>query len=254
MGRSRTFTTQLWSSADLLPSAGYFLRAQVTGGVLTFYMQQGFPNDAVPDSLKGTPNATSGGGFPSTPMDICIAWVVTAAPGSVPVVRAIYNRSRLSWTRTLNGSGVVYLPLDPHARAARLIFGNPTPSSAAVSSMAFPATDWVGGNYSLINPVSTGVASHSTGWSAPMPCIINTNNVVNDVTVSTLTASFDHVQLRSLWQSYQTEHLLGSTSSESDELLFSMGIKNHPLNDYATGIAINFSAAVNINLTWELIR
>ena len=78
--------------------------------------------------------------------------------------------------------------------------------------------------------------------------------MVNDVTVSTLTASFDHVQLRSLWQSYQTEHLLGSTSSESDELLFSMGIKNHPLNDYATGIAINFSAAVNINLTWELIR
>jgi len=254
LGRSRTFTTQLWSSSDLLPNAGYFLRAQVVGGVLTFYMQQGLPNDATPDSLKGTANGSSGGGFPSTSMDICLAWVVTAAPGSVPVIRAIYNRSRLSWTKTLNGNGVIYLPLDPHARAARLIFGNPTPSSTAVSALAFAASDWIGGNYSLLCPTSTTVASEYRGWSSAMPCIINTNNVINDVTVTTLTASFDHTQLRSLWQSYQAEHLLGATTSESDELLFSMGIKNHPVTDYATGIGINFTAAVNINLTWELIR
>jgi hypothetical protein len=36
LGRARTFTTQVWSSPDLLPSTGYFLRAQVIAGALTF--------------------------------------------------------------------------------------------------------------------------------------------------------------------------------------------------------------------------
>jgi len=81
-----------------------------------------------------------------------------------------------------------------------------------------------------------------------------TNNIVNDVTVSTLTASFDHANLRSLWQSYQAEHNLAQASADSDELLLSMGIKSHPLTDYSVGIAINFGDAVNVQLQWELIR
>lgn len=114
------------------------------GGVLTFYMQRGTIYDVAPESLKGTANGASGGGFQSSVLDMCLAWVVTGAPGSVPVVRSIYNRARLVWTQTVNGTGAVFLPLDPHARAARLVAGNPTPSPTAVTSVAFPSTGWAG--------------------------------------------------------------------------------------------------------------
>ncbi|NUT73459.1 phage tail protein [Pseudomonas sp. C1C7] len=254
LGRMRTFTTQAWSTAELLPSTSYFLRAQVIGDLLTFYMQRGTIYDVVPEGLKGTANAAAGGGFQSTPLDICLAWVFTAAPGSVPVIRPIYNRHRLSWTQTVNGNGVVYLPLDPHARAARLVVGNPTPLPTEISGVSFAPAGWIGANYCFLSPALTTSSNYDTGWTTPSPCTIFTNNFVNDATVTTLTASFDHNQLRSLWQSYQAEHTLGSTSAVSDELLFAMGIKNHPITDYSVGIAVNFSAAVNVSLSWELIR
>ncbi|WP_263217775.1 phage tail protein [Pseudomonas atacamensis] len=256
LGRSRTFVTAAWSSADLLPSSHYFLRVQVVAGVLTFYTQRGGIHDVVPDSLKGMVNGAAGGGFQSTPLDMCLAWVITGIPGSVPVVRTIYNRARLSWTQTVNGTGAIFLPLDPHARAARLVVGNPTPSSTAVTSVAFPATGWAGGNYSYLSPVSTGVSNNAGGWNPAtlQPCVIFTNNIVYDVTVSTLTASFDHANLRSLWQSYQAEHNLGQSNADSDELLLSLGIKTHPITDYSVGIAVNFAEAVNVQLSWELIR
>lgn len=258
LGRSRTYVTAAWSSADLLPSASYFLRAQVTGDALTFYMQRGTLYDLSPESLKGTVNGASGGGFPSTSLDICLAWVMTGAPGSLPTIRAIYNRTRLSWTQTVNGTGVVYLPLDPHARSARLIASNPTPSSTSITSLAFAQAGWIGGNYSYLSPVATTPGNNAAGWTnpaSPSMCVLFSNNVVNDVTVSTVTASFDHSQLRSLWQCFQAEHTLGATSADSDELLLSMGIKGHQaLTDYSVGIAVNFTNAVNVHLSWELIR
>ncbi|WP_433589398.1 phage tail protein [Pseudomonas koreensis] len=254
LGRSRTFTTQLWSSPDLLPSTGYFLRAQVIAGVLTFYMQRGTIYDATPEGLKGTVNGAAGGGFQSTPLDICLAWVVTAGPGSIPTVRAIYNRSRLSWTQTVNGNGVVYLPLDPHARAARLVVGNPTPHPTGITTVAFAPGGWLGGNYSYLNPTVT-TSSNWDGWSTVGASVgIFTSNVVNDTTVSTLSASFDHAELRSLWQVFQSEHTLGSGNASSDELLFGMGIKSFSQADYSNGIAINFASAINVHLSWELIR
>lgn len=254
LGRSRTFTTAVWSSADLLPSTGYFLRAQVIGGVLTFYMQRGTIYDATPEGLKGTVNGAAGGGFQSTPLDICLAWVVTAGPGSIPTVRAIYNRSRLSWTQTVNGNGVVYLPLDPHARAARLVVGNPTPHPTGITTVAFAPGGWLGGNYSYLNPTVT-TSSNWDGWSTVGASVgIFTSNVVNDTTVSTLSASFDHAELRSLWQVFQSEHTLGSGNASSDELLFGMGIKSFSQADYSNGIAINFASAINVHLSWELIR
>ncbi|WP_058543736.1 hypothetical protein [Pseudomonas fluorescens] len=255
LGRSRTYVTTAWSSADLLPSASYFLRAQVIGGALTFYMQRGSLYDLSPESLKGTVNGASGGGFASTPLDMCLAWVMTGAPGSLPTIRTIYNRAQLTWTQTVNGTGVVYLPLDPHARAARLVAGNPTPSPSAVTSLAFVQTGWVGGNYSYLSPALQSITSQAGGWSSPYMCVLFSNNVVNDVTVSTVTASFDHSQSRSLWQCFQAEHTLGSTNAESDELLLSMGIKGHQaLTDYSVGIAVNFTNAINVHLSWELIR
>ncbi|WP_458128330.1 phage tail protein [Pseudomonas sp. Z2-11] len=258
LGRTRTYVTTAWSSADLLPSASYFLRAQIVGDALTFYVQRGSLYDLAPESLKGTINGAAGGGFPSTPLDMCLAWVVTGTPGSLPMIRTIYNRARLTWTQTLNGTGVVYLPLDPHARAGRLVAGNPTPASNAVTSLAFVQAGWLGGNYSYLSPVATTPGSYAAGWAnpeSPYMCVLSSNNVVNEVSVSTVTASFDHAQLRSLWQSYQAEHVLGSTSAENDELLLSMGIKGHQaLTDYSVGIGVNFINAVNVHLSWELIR
>lgn len=255
LGRSRTYVTAAWSSADLLPSASYFLRVQVIGGALTFYMQRGSLYDLPPESLKGVVNGASGGGFASTPLDMCLAWVTTGAPGSLPTVRTIYNRAQLTWTQTVNGTGVVYLPLDPHARAARLVAGNPTPSPSAVTSLAFVQAGWVGGNYSYLSPALQSIGNQAGGWSSPYMCVLFSNNVVNDVTVSTVTASFDHSQSRSLWQCFQAEHTLGATTADSDELLLSMGIKGHQaLTDYSVGIAVNFTNAINVHLSWELIR
>ncbi|WP_434572171.1 phage tail protein [Pseudomonas sp. Z3-8] len=254
LGRVHTFTTQAWSSGDLLPTSSYFLRGQVSGGALTFYTQRGAVHDSAPEGLKGIVNGAAGGGFQSTPLDICIAWIVTAGPGSVPVVRLIYNRSRLLWTQTVNGSGVVSLPLDPHARAARLIVGNPTPHPTGLTSVGFAPGGWLGGNYCSLNP-TVGTSSNWDGWSAAgAPALIFSSNVAGDTTVSTLTASFDHSELRSLWQVYQAEHTLGAVNAASDELLFSMGIKTFAQSDYSNGIAVNFSAAVNVNFSWELIR
>ena len=148
LGRTRTFTTQAWST-DLLPSTWYFLRAHVVAGVLKFYAQRGSLYDVAPASLKGTPDAPAGGGFQSTPLDMCVAWIITSAPGSMPSVFPIHNRSRLTWTQTVNGTGIIYLPLDPHARSARLIVGNPTPSPTEITGVAFCAGG-VGGGQLLL--------------------------------------------------------------------------------------------------------
>jgi hypothetical protein len=160
----------------------------------------------------------------------------------------------LSWTQTVNGNGVVYLPLDPHARAARLVVGNPTPHPTGITSVNFAPTGWLGGNYCYLNP-TVGTSNNWDGWAtAGGAVLIFSSNVVSDTTVSTLTASFDHNELRSLWQSYQAEHTLGASNAASDELLFSMGLKSVGPADYANGIAVNFAAAVNVNFSWELIR
>ena len=112
----------------------------------------------------------------------------------------------------------------------------------------------MGANYCSLNPLLP-TSSNRDGWatSGASVCIF-TSNVVDDATVTTLTASFDHSVLRSLWQSYQAEHTFNSGIATSDELLFSMGIKWINQADYVSGIAINFASAVNVNLSWELIR
>ncbi|WP_085712885.1 MULTISPECIES: phage tail protein [unclassified Pseudomonas] len=254
LGRSRTFTTQSWTSADLLPNTGYFLRAQVIAGALTFYVQRGTPTDAVPASLKGTADGVGGGGFPSTSLDMCVAWILTGTVGTLPSVLTIYNRARLTWSQTVNGTGVIYLPLDPHARAARLTVGNPTPSAALVTNIGFSEVGWVGSSYTFLSPGTQAISGNPAGWTGKYPTVITTNNEVGDVTVSTLTASFDHSQLRSLWQTFQSQHGLGSTSALKDEALHGIGIKNHPVTDYTSGIGVNFSNAVNVHIVWELLR
>ncbi|SDS47633.1 phage tail protein [Pseudomonas granadensis] len=254
LGRSRTFTTSNWTSAELLPNTGYFLRAQVVGDALTFYVQRGAPTDAAPASLRGMADGVGGGGFSSTSLDMCVAWILTGAVGTVPSVLAIYNRTRLTWSQTVNGTGVVYLPLDPHARSARLIFSNATPSASLVTNVGFPEGNWLGSSYTFLSPGVQTIGGNPAGWTAKNPSVISTNNAVGDVTVSTLTASFDHTQLRSLWQTFQSQHGLGATDASKDEALHGIGIKNHLIADYTSGIAVNFSNAVNVHFLWELIR
>lgn len=94
-GRMRTFTTQAWTSANLDINSTYFLRAQVSGGALSFYVQKGDDADTVPASLKGTPGNANGGGFDSTPIDMLVAKVVTGAAGSMPTVTALANAALL---------------------------------------------------------------------------------------------------------------------------------------------------------------
>lgn len=122
----QTLTTSNYTSPVMLPNSEYYLRAQYISGVVTYYIQQGQLNDVTPASYKGTPNGTSGGGFYSTPIDICIARVLTGAAGTIPRIQRIINRKSISFTQTLNGSGVVYLPFDPFMRAAEMIVANPT--------------------------------------------------------------------------------------------------------------------------------
>ena len=253
-GRVGAFVTGAWSSADLVANSTYFLRAQVVAGALFVYVQQGTLYDATPALLKGDVRSASGGGYPSTALDVCLAWIRTGAIGSVPFVVGVYNRATLLWTQNLNGTGVVYLPLDPQARSGRLHASNPVAHPTEVTSLVFPGPTWNGSNYSYLNPtVSNGIFNHD-GWKSPGGFGVFTNNVVNDVTIANLNASFDHGTGRSLWNCYQAEHTFGAIDASSDELLFSMAIKGHSAAEYQTGIALNFTNAVNLQLAWELIR
>lgn len=109
-GRMRRMTTAAWTSADLDASSTYFLRAQISGGVWTPYVQKGTDADSVPAGLKGTPGGGSGGGFDSTVLDILLAKVVTGTAGSTPTVTKLANAAVLrtvseiaaAFVRTLN--------------------------------------------------------------------------------------------------------------------------------------------------------
>jgi hypothetical protein len=95
-GRLRTFTTATYLSDDLLVSSTYYLRAQVdSNGALAIYVQRGTDADAIPAGLRGTPGASSGGGFDSTVLDMLIAKVSTGAAGSTPTVTTLANAAKL---------------------------------------------------------------------------------------------------------------------------------------------------------------
>ena len=94
-GRLRTLTTTAYTSADLLVSSTYYLRARINAGALQLYVQRGTDVDATPATLVGTPDGASGGGFESTVHDVLLAKVVTNLAGGAPVVTALANAQRL---------------------------------------------------------------------------------------------------------------------------------------------------------------
>lgn len=99
-GNLRSFTTLEWTSANLDINSTYYLRCQVDGDDLVWYVQKGTDADTIPVSLLGTPNGSSGGGFDSTIADILAAKVVTGSAGSVPTVTNLANANRLTSTVT----------------------------------------------------------------------------------------------------------------------------------------------------------
>lgn len=91
------FTTTAYTSADLDVSSTCYLRSQVDGdGALEIYVQKGTDSDPIPASLKGTPGGLTGGGFPSTVLDILLAKIVTGAAGTTPTVTNIPNARMIS--------------------------------------------------------------------------------------------------------------------------------------------------------------
>ncbi|MEN2426901.1 phage tail protein [Chromobacterium vaccinii] len=257
-GRMRTFVTAAWTSPALQPSTEYYLRGQVIGGALSLYVQRGALSDARPDSLKGSPSSAGGGGFFSTALDICLARIVTGAAGSAPTVQRVINRGQDAWSATMNGNGVVYLPLDPFAKTGRISTGIVTPHATAISSVIHGSAGWTGAGYWYAAPnrsAATYAVGVSLGWVPGNPVIVTSSNVVGDTTASVCTGMFDHVAGKSMWQVLQLEHQLGDVDGvNSDEHLMGMGHKNMLQADYDAGLAISFANCVNAVLTWEVVR
>lgn len=112
-GRQRLATTAAWTSASLLASSTYYLRAYLdASGAFVPYVQRGTDSDAIPAGLVGTPNAASGGGFDSTVLDVLLAKVVTGVNGSTPTLTQLANAARLiaklsvSGTATTSGAAI----------------------------------------------------------------------------------------------------------------------------------------------------
>lgn len=258
-GRVRSFVTSAWSSPVLQTNAEYYLRAQVGAGGLTIYVQRGQLNDAKPDGLKGSPNGGSGGGFYSTALDICLARVLTGAPGSAPIVQRVINRGDNSWSATMNGNGTVYLPFDPFMRAGHISTGIVTPHSSAISSVVHGSAGWTGYAYWYAAPSGPNGSSYVTGsslnWTANTSGVLTSSNVVGDATVSTSTGIFEHVTGKSMWQVLQLEHQIGDlTGANGDEHLMAEATKNLLQADYDSGLAISFANCVNALITWEVVR
>lgn len=84
---------------DLDVSSTYLLRCQLDQyRKLTFYVQKGTipiadgnTYEAIPASLKGTPDAASGGAFPSTSRDLLLGIIETGLAGTVPTWTPLYS-------------------------------------------------------------------------------------------------------------------------------------------------------------------
>jgi hypothetical protein len=249
----RNCGTVAFTSPTLSVNSEYFLRAQFVAGTLTFYVQRGALTDATPASQKGTVNGTSGGGFFSTPLDICIARIVTASAGTVPSVQRVINRKSVSWSATLNGNGTIYLPIDPFTKTGRITVGNPTPGGTATTEIAHGSSGWDGWAY-FYGLGTTATAGVGQAWSG-QPIPMQTNTFASDMAVSTCTGLFNHLSAKSIWQNFQAEHSLGDTTgAKGDEMLFSLGTKTMLQADYDNGLAISFQNSVNGQITWEIVR
>jgi hypothetical protein len=161
-GRTRTVLMPAWTSASLLASSTYYVRAYLIGGVLTPYVQRGADTDAIPAGLKGTPGAASGGGFDSTVFDVLCAKVTTGANGSVPTVLNLRN-ARVLFAQFTYTAGASYVGTQNYtlnwARSAA------TYTYATVIVYGGVAGSWLR-SWQFVNGTRYGVGLLAEGMSA----------------------------------------------------------------------------------------
>lgn len=248
--------TTAFTSPNLSASTSYFLRAQYINGTLTFYVQQGLLTDAIPSSKKGTPNAVTGGGFQSTPIDICIAQILTGANGTVPTVRRIVNSANTIFTNILNGSGTLYLPIDPFSRSIVLNVGIPTPHPTLTSNFQHSSGGWTG--YTGANTLATSgtiTTPLSNQWGSTLAPSITSAGAVGDIEIVNVTGSIDHVLGNSFWLHEQREHTVGdNTQANGDEFSRFMGTKTMQAADYTSGLSFAYTNCLNVTVTYSLQR
>lgn len=252
------YQTTAFTSPALTVNSNYFLRAKVVAGTLVFYVQKGTLYDAVPASLKGTENAASGGGFYSTPYDICIAQVLTGAANTTPVVRPIVNSRTNQWSARLNGNGTIYLGIDPFVVKSTLVGAIATPHASLVSNLVNASAGWTYSSLVTIQPTpgSPGSSAILTNtYSVGSAPFITTNVVVGDMAIATMGSAYSHNSGKMLSQIFQSEHQLGAnTAANGDEELLSVATKNMVNADYTNGLAITYTNCVDAKITWEIMR
>lgn len=233
LGCMRVLTTSEWLSPALPIGEECYLRAYVQEEVLNFYMQIGQLNDPIPQARKGHPSAKAGGGFPSTSIDICIARLQTDLHG-LPLIQHVINKSSLVWSHVLNGSGVVYLPVDPHMRYAKINVSNPSSHLEKAATLVHGSDGWMSAD---VNYGASDIAKK----------IIDHKN-----TIYTSTAYFDHQSCSSLW--WESKLVLPRSREMGAQSLASITYKALREEDYKNGLAIHYANCLNVPLSWEIKR
>lgn len=260
-GTVSEYTTTAFTSATLSINSSYFLRAQIDStGNLIFYMQKGTLFDADPVDLKGTQNGTSGGGFYSTPFDMCIAQVITGYSGQTPVVRTVINSKNNYWKAFLTGNSTYYLPLDPYVLRADLSAAVLVPYGNATSNIFHGSNGWDYSSYVTMSPMAgTAVGDRNTAvltnnFSTGAAPILSPN-YVGDTAISTVSIEFHHLTGMMMTKTHHCEHQLGMYGAEGgDEQFFGLGQKNLLSADYSAGLAINYTNCSNATVTWRIMR
>lgn len=163
-GRTKTFKTVAFTSADLNVNETYYLRARVNAGALEIYTQIGTDLDSIPGTLTGTPGGLTGGGFDSTVLDALLAKVVTGGAGTSPTVTNLANNRVLQAASTLNVNPVRALVFALLANSGIALNWARSPVIAAPSLAFIKSTsgDPVGGlNGASINMTGVDLGSVS---------------------------------------------------------------------------------------------
>jgi len=254
----RVCTTTSFVSPNLAANSTYFLRAQFVGSTLTFYTQGGALTDTVPASQKGTINGATGGGFYSTPIDICLALIQTGTAGSTPEVRKVMNAPEYwSFSRVVSGTSHVNMPIDPFVKKSELEIGIIAPNGAALCNVTHGSTGWDG--YSGITRQFNAGAITSDGtsvsWVSAAPALLTTAADIGDAEIVRASLIFDHVNLAMGQISDQREHNVGDSSAAFfDEQSFFFGSKSLNSTDYTTGLRINYSNCLSVPIYYKIFR
>lgn len=260
-GIVQEYQSVAFSSPAMSINSNYFLRVRInTANVPIFYIQKGALSDEPTATLTGVTNGASGGGFYSTPLDMCIAHIITGASGSLPTVRPTINSKNNRWTATLEGNGTVYLPFDSYLLNGSLFAATPVPHASALSNISHGSSGWTYNSYGAISPIP---GSGGSGTAANLSCNYANNgvgqimspNFVGDMSLSKVDIILDHLNGKMITKTHQAEHQLGSANAEGgDEHLFAVATKNIQAADYNNGLAITYINCVNAKLTWDILR